>query len=166
MFGSSKNKKSEPPVVENELGKFTMRCFENTPVYWYCGEAVWYGAEESILAYVSCDGKKTVRADKGFAKLSDIVKNSMDLDARLREYTLDFAISKFGADGKIAVPNDGEAGYVAYGEFAERIEVECVEVHENGSLSFDIWLDGMFADDSLVINVDKDGNITGCELRV
>ncbi|MDE6727817.1 MAG: DUF2262 domain-containing protein [Oscillospiraceae bacterium] len=166
MFDSLKKKKSERPVVENELGKFTLRCFENTPVNWYCGEAVWYGAEDSILAYVSCDGKRTVRADKGFAKLSETVKNSIALDARLREYAMDFAISKFGVNGVIAVLNDGTAGTVTYDEFAERIEVEFVEVHGNGSLSFDIWLDGMFADDSLVIGMDKDGNITGCELQV
>ena len=122
------------------LGSSPCGAMMTPPVCWYCGDAVWYGAEESILAYVSCDGKRTVRADKGFAKLSETVKNSIELDARLREYALDFAGSKFGADGKIAVPNDGEAGYVTYGEFLERIELECVEVHENGSLSFDIWL--------------------------
>ena len=95
MFGFLKKKKFAPITVENELGKFTLRCYENVPIYSYCGESVWYGAEESILAYVECDAKKSVRADKGFERLSEIVKNSMDWDARLREYTLDFAISKF-----------------------------------------------------------------------
>lgn len=166
MFGFGKKTKSEPPVVENELGTFTMHRFANEPVNSYCGDAVWFGAEESILAIVSCDGKNSVRADKGFERLSKAVANSVDWDARLREYALDFAISKFGADGKIAVQNDGEAGYVTYGEFLKRIEVECIEVYENGSLSFDIWLDGMFADDSLVVKADNDGNIIGCELQV
>lgn len=163
MFGFHKINKPDK-VIENELGTFTVKYIGDEPVY-YSGQAVWSGKNNSILAFVYCVGNKK-RVDKGFARLSELVGCSAELDDRLRKYSLDYAAENFSiGDGLIAFGDANAAAFTRL-EFLERICVYSVEVSEDESVSFYVDLDEMFEENEFALSVDKDGNITGCELQV
>lgn len=164
MFGFNKKKKL---TVENELGNFKMLYNGKKPSYVYMGEVDWQGSEYSITAWVECDNRETFSADKGFVRLSEVLADSADWNARLKKYALGFAVENYGLDnGLIEIwgswdpESDDEAEPVTQEEFASRISLASVTVQENGDLEFDIDLDDMFTDHCLMVHADTNGNLS------
>lgn len=74
------DKKFKPFTIENELGKFTMRHnLKKEPLYMYKSTISWQGKENSIDVWVECDDKETFSADKGFARLSNVLEKILRL---------------------------------------------------------------------------------------
>lgn len=162
MFGFKKKL-----TIENEFGKFEMLYNGRKPSYIYMGEVDWRGSEDSVSAWVHCDNRETFSADKGFTRLSEVLADSANWNARLRKYALDFAVETYGLDnGLIEIwgswdpESDDEAEPVTQEEFASRISIASVTIQENGDLEFDIDLDDMFTDHCLLVRADKDGNLS------
>lgn len=184
-FGKKKDEKKtfEPITVENELGMFTLERFKRYDgkiFFYYSGDTNIRQGTKSICvsADVFCDGgadcvDESYCADKGFARLKDIVENFADWDERLKKCVLDEVMEPDELEsGMIAIwgssddcRNDVEAEPVSKEEFLRRIYIRHIDVFDDGSLQFMFCLDDMYTDHQMDVIVDKDGNITECKLE-
>lgn len=179
MFGFGKKKKlPELPVVENELGRFTMDyTIKNEPTYSYMGNTkiLRKNGLAYVYADVECDDRETMSADKGFARLSGVLAGFSDWDERIKKNALDFAVKEYGLDGGLIEiwgswdPKNFDGDYhdepVTREDFIKRIYIAGISVYADGEIEFCVDLDDMFTDHGLYIRVDKDGNIVYCDLQ-
>lgn len=176
MFGFGKKKKSEPVFVENELGKFKLvenhstvkRDGKKVEVVYRCyeGDAVWHGAESTISAHVHCNSDPAGEA--GFKWLKWAVENSAELEKRLIEFTLNDFSNPDDPNEPIEI---WSAGYDDDGEeepdpmppeeFKKHLSLNFIDVEDDGTISVDVDLDGLFTDHGFMVYIDENGNITG-----
>ena len=171
LFAPKPEPKPEPITITNELGKFT---FGWLYAYTYSGETnvPCINGKGNIHAYVECDDKETLSADKGFEKLSGILKNLSEWDERLKKIALDFAVETYLLDdGTLEIWGNTDPGdddyddWITQEDFLKRLSIDNVHVYSDGRLGFFIDLDGMYTDHGLNVEIDKDGNIVDCDLE-
>lgn len=173
MFSFKKKKKFEPITVENECGKFTMEYFDNDPdkpAYAYLGFVDWCDLpkEHELQAEVYCDTEGSISAEKGFAKLSEILADDVIWDSRVKEYALKHALETWGSDdGRIEIWGSGgeDAEPITKEQFIEQLELAYITIYNDGSLDFTFSVDGMFTDHELLISVNSEGNFDGGGLQ-
>lgn len=173
MFGFGKKKKFEPLTVENACGKFTMEYFDNDPdkpAYAYLGFVDWCGLpkEHELQAEVYCDTEGDFSAEKGFAKLSELLADDAKWDSRVKEYALKHALETWGNDeGLIEIWGSGgeDAEPITKEQFIGQLELSNITVYNDGSLDFIFPVDGMFTDHELLISVNSEGNFDGGGLQ-
>lgn len=94
MFGFGKKKKPklpELPVVENDLGRFTMDYNnKNEPTYCYFGDTKILRQNDGayVFADVECDDRETLSADKGFARLAEVLDVFSEWERRMKQIAL------------------------------------------------------------------------------
>lgn len=179
MFGFGKKKKPEPVYVENELGKFKL-VEEHSKMKWdgkkvevfsryYDGDAVWHGAESTISATVWCKTDPTGEA--GFRRLKWAVENSAELEKRL----IDFTVNDFSPDGAPVEiwsypdndeehDDDEEPDAMPPEEFKKHLSLNFIWVEDDGTISIEVDVDGLFTDHGFMVHLDENGNITHGEL--
>lgn len=178
MFGFGKKKK-EPIYVENELGRFKLVEVHSTIRVngkkepnnhrYYDGEAVWHGAESTINVTVNCNDDPT--GEIGFKRLRWAVENSAELEKRLIEYTFNDFVDEDDPDAPIEIwsrgydsddddEDDEDPDPMPPEEFRKHISIGFIGVDDDGTIVFDMSLDGLFTDHGFMISVDTDGNIT------
>lgn len=173
MFGFGKKKKFEPLTVENECGKFTMEYFDNDPdqpAYAYLGFVDWRDLpkEHELQAEVYCDTEGDFSAEKGFAKLSEILADDVKWDSRVKEYALKHALETWGRDdGRIEIWGSGgeDAEPITKEQFIGQLELSNITVYNDGSLDFIFPVDGMFTDHELLISINSEGKFDGGGLQ-
>ena len=175
MFGFGKKKKFEPIFIENELGKFKLIEAHST-IYehgkkrpyihrYYCGDAVWHGAENKISATVRCNDD--TNGEKGFKRLAWAVENSAELEKRLIDYTLNDFTDTESPNEPIEIWSAGydddsgeEPDPMPPEEFRKHISVNFICVEDDETIDIEMDLDGLFTDQGFMLYIDKDGNIT------
>ena len=181
MFGFGKKKKSklpELPVVENDLGRFTMDyTIENEPTYCYFGDTkiLRQNGGAYVFADVECDDKGSFSAEKGFARLSEVLAGFPEWERRVKQLALDFAVKEYVLDdGLIEIwgswdPKKFDGDYhddpVTREDFVKRVCVCGISIYADGETEFCIDLDDMFTDHGLYIRLDKYENIVYCDLQ-
>lgn len=165
--------------MENGLGKFKLvenhskvkRDGKKVPfVYiYYDGDAVWHGAESTISAYVHCNADPAGEA--GFMRLKWAVENSAELEKRLIEYTMNDFMDDDDPTAPIEIwsagyddDSDEEPEPMPPEEFKKHLSLNFIDVEDDGMISVEVDLDGLFTDHGFMTHIDEDGNITGGEL--
>ncbi|MDE6725559.1 MAG: DUF2262 domain-containing protein [Ruminiclostridium sp.] len=166
----------KPVYAENELGKFKLieahsTIYENGKKRpnnhrYYCGDAVWHGAESKISATVRCNDDPN--AEVGFKRLAWAVENSAELEKRLIDYTLDDFLDPENPNEPIEIwsagyddDSDEEPDPMPPEEFRKHISVNFICIEDDETIDIEMDLDGLFTDHGFMIYIDKDGNITG-----
>lgn len=173
LFAPKPEPKHEPIAIRNELGEFS---FDGLYAYTYTGDTKIPLRNHPELGYVfadvECDDRETLSADKGFEKLSEVLKNLSEWDERLKKIALDFAVENYLLDdGTLEIWGNTDPGdddyddWITQEDFLKRLSIDYVHVYSDGRLGFNIDLDGMYTDHGLEVEIDKDGNVVDCYLE-
>ena len=146
-------KKYETPVfvVDQQLGEFEY----NKELHFFEGYIDWLGCETSVYLDESTAEKEGHTADDALKTLHCLVERVEDWDKKLR---------KFAAKKLVELANDWlqdsdeeEPESITEEDFAKRIEISELAIHENGEFEAYYYDDDMFWGHIIII----DGNIDG-----
>ncbi len=160
--------------MENELGRFKL-VETKSVIYkdgkkqphihrYYEGFAVWHGAESTVEVTVRCNSDPN--AECGFVRLRWAVDNSAELENRLVDYTLDCFVRKNAPAADIEIwsagfddDSDEIPEPMPPEEFKKHISINFLCVEDDGTISAEMDLDGLFTDHGFMIDIDADGNL-------
>ncbi len=160
LSGNKRSAKSEPFVIDDLLGRFTLTDPKKKTSY--CGDIELLG--RSVTVFVETDGKEEKTAFASLNNLRAFAANASDWDARIKKFAADHFANKDGTIETWGGCDDREGETISKDEFMRRISMNFIQFYSDGSIFLDYSLDNMFTDHGLGVNADISGKIESCFL--